>query len=501
MRATTPTPSPQTRTRYGTANPEQVENTLWEQAIDEEWTGYGLRQHLAIDLDRIIMRQNFSHSSYRDATPGPFWSWQRFGRTSTALPDGRVIHIAGEHEDFYDPDFCIYNDVMVQYAGGRREFFLYPKDVFPPTDSHTATLVRSKIILIGSLSYGDLRRPGETQVLTLDIHSLRIDRVVTTGEGPGWLSRHIAEKIDETRIMVVGGEVLMEDGFEPNNGVFELDLSVMTWRRMEHGDEAVFPIPATEYHAKKSPRYGTANPEPSDNPFWLAMARRQWSPSRARLHYGDRPPPRPESVIAECGIPEYGDSEFKTKMQRVIDAHERSRLLRTIDEVVWTTVREDALQIALPDGRRLLVGGEVSAYADDYADPWLYNDIVVTHADGAIEILTYPPDVFPHAFSLEGVACDSDVFIFGRFDWREHPDLARQRFILWLDTSTYRIERLPPEPSSVRLDLSEGCARREGTRVVLPIDRVSDSDPSLAIALDLETLTWGEPFPLPRTDG
>ena len=172
VKAKTSTSSPQTRTRYGTANPEQVENALWEQAIDEEWTGHGLRQHLGIDLDRntFRLRQNFSHSAYREMLPEqPFWSWQRYGRTSTALPDGRVIHIAGDHEDFYDPDFCIYNDVVVQYAGGRREFFLYPKDAFPPTDFHTATLVGSKIVLIGSLSYGDLRRPGETQVLTLDI--------------------------------------------------------------------------------------------------------------------------------------------------------------------------------------------------------------------------------------------------------------------------------------------------------------------------------------------
>ena len=128
------------------------------------------------------------------ATPGPFWSWQRFGRTSTALPDGRVIHIAGEHEDCYDPDFCIYNDVVVEYAGGRREFYLYPKDVFPPTDFHSATLVGREIILIGSLGYHDLRRIGETQVLKLDTRTLRIEPVATTGAAPGWISDHIAER-------------------------------------------------------------------------------------------------------------------------------------------------------------------------------------------------------------------------------------------------------------------------------------------------------------------
>jgi hypothetical protein len=31
----------------------------------------------------------------------------------TLLPDGRAIQIGGEHEDYYDPDFCIYNDVFV----------------------------------------------------------------------------------------------------------------------------------------------------------------------------------------------------------------------------------------------------------------------------------------------------------------------------------------------------------------------------------------------------
>jgi hypothetical protein len=502
MKAKTSTSSPPTRTRYGRANPEQVENALWEQAIDEEWTGYALRQHLGIDLDRNTFRQNFSHSDYREMLPGqPFWSWQRFGRTSTALPDGRVIHIAGEHEDGYDPDFCIYNDVVVQYAGGLREFFLYPKDVFPPTDFHTATLVGSKIVLIGSLSYGDLRRPGETQVLTLDIQSLRVERVTTTGERPGWLSRHIAEKIGETRILVAGGEVLTADACAPNNGVFELDLVTMTWRRMEHGDEAVFPVAAAEYRAEKNPRYGTANPERSANPFWLAMARRQWPPSRARLHFGDAAPPRPETVFAEGDMPEYGAPEFKAYMERMIEAHERSKLVRTIDDVVWTAVREDALQVALLDGRRLLIGGQVSDYGDDYADPWLYNDIVVTHADGAIEILTYPPDVFPHAFDLIGVTSGADVFIFGKFNWKRHPDRARQPFVLRLDTSSYRIERLPPEPSGVRLALYEGCAMREGTRVVLPIVRLSDADPLLAIAFDLETFTWSEVFPRPQPNG
>ena len=497
MKSTSP---PEARTRYGTANPELVENSLWEQSIDEDWSGHSLRQHFGVDLSGNAFGLKYWHSTYRDGEPGPFWSWQRFGRTSTQLPDGRVIHVAGEHEDSYDPDFCIYNDVMVQYVDGGREFYLYPKDVFPPTDFHTATIVGSKIVLIGSLGYGDLRRHGETQVLTLDIQSLRIDRIATTGEGPGWLSRHIAEKSGETRVLVAGGEVATADTYEPNNSVFELDLSTTTWRRMEHGDEAVFPIPMKEYRANKTPRYGAANPDRSTNPFWLEMARRRWRPSRARLHFGDAAPPRPEPVTAEGGIPEFGDPDFKIKMQLVNEAHERSRLVRTINDVVWTVVRESALEVSLADGRQLLIGGEVSAYGDDYADPWIYNDIVVTGADGSIEVLTYSPDIFPHAFGLDSVTCGSDVFIFGRCHWREHPERARKPFMLWLDTSTYRMECLPSEPAGVRLDLSEGCARREGTRIVLPIVRDSEVGQLMAIAFDLQTRTWGNAFPRTMPD-
>ena len=382
-----------TQTRYGTAHPEWVENALWEEAIREEWTGYALCQHLGIEVTGRF-RQDFSHSAYRDTTPGPYWSWQRFGRTSTALPDGRVIHIAGEHEDSYDPDFCIYNDVVVEYPGGRREFYLYPKDVFPPTDFHSATLVGSEIILIGSLGYHDLRRIGETQVLKLDTRTLRIEPVATTGAAPGWISRHIAELIGETVILVAGGKVDTGDGYGPNTGVFQLDLATMTWQRREHGDTAVFPISAADYRTCKSPRYGTSNPERSDNPFWLEMARRRWPPSRARLHFGDFAPPEPAMAFPEDksgSDAEYGTPEARAWMDRVIAASESSKLeAHASTTSCGRRCGEDALQLTLPDGRKLMIGGDVADYGDEYADPWVYTDVIVTYPDGAIRYSDLP---------------------------------------------------------------------------------------------------------------
>lgn len=74
----------------------------------------------------------------------PCWSFARFGRTVTTLPDGRLVTTGGEHEDCYGPDLCIYADVRVlddiwSQEGGVQHF-VYPRHVFPPTDFHTATL-------------------------------------------------------------------------------------------------------------------------------------------------------------------------------------------------------------------------------------------------------------------------------------------------------------------------------------------------------------------------
>ena len=68
------------------------------------------------------------------------------GQSQTELPDGRLICVAGEHEDSYDPDFHIYNDVVVFDPSGEYEIYGYPQNVFPPTDFQVVlTLERQAI--------------------------------------------------------------------------------------------------------------------------------------------------------------------------------------------------------------------------------------------------------------------------------------------------------------------------------------------------------------------
>jgi hypothetical protein len=78
------------RPRFGQSNPERMNNPVWEWLVRSRETAYGLARRLG-------------EPSALKAEAG--WCFHRFGRSGTVLPDSRKVLIAGEHEDFYDPDF------------------------------------------------------------------------------------------------------------------------------------------------------------------------------------------------------------------------------------------------------------------------------------------------------------------------------------------------------------------------------------------------------------
>jgi len=173
------------------------------------------------------------------------------------LPDGRVVYIGGEHEDFNDDDFFIYNDVVVvrgptdarekaeakldtlfakfpehprsyleRLKSYRIEQFLtdatavegatpdeidmygYPTDVFPPTDYHTATYHKDEesgkeyVFIIGGVGY--LGGPHREATLThrLDLQDFSIQRMGTTGDKPPAGSKREARKDGDTIVYV-----------------------------------------------------------------------------------------------------------------------------------------------------------------------------------------------------------------------------------------------------------------------------------------------------------
>jgi ankyrin repeat protein len=208
--------------RFGKSNPELMNDPFWLAMIRS-----------GVDAYNASMK----YKGRSSVSKSPVWCASRFGQSWTLLKDGRIILVAGEHEDWYDPDFCIYNDVWIRYPDGHFDIYGYPEDVFPPTDFHTATLVGSRLWLIGSLSYRERRQYGTTQVFVLDLQDMKMRRVETSGESPGWINRHRANLIDDAVIEISGGNVCERSGteetYEPLKGAYRLDLWTNVWSRVE----------------------------------------------------------------------------------------------------------------------------------------------------------------------------------------------------------------------------------------------------------------------------
>jgi ankyrin repeat protein len=205
--------------RFGTSNPERIDEPFWHAMIRSGVNGY-----LAIKA--------FDGPSSFDG--GPVWCAERFGQSITFLEDGRIVQIAGEHEDGYDPDFCIYNDVFVHEPDGCIVIFGYPEPVFPPTDFHTATAIGTHIYVIGSLGYHGTREYGRTPVYRLHTGTYAIERIDCTGEAPGWIYGHTAKLRSPTEIEITSGKIVTADGSDEkhaeNQQAFVLDVERRMWR-------------------------------------------------------------------------------------------------------------------------------------------------------------------------------------------------------------------------------------------------------------------------------
>jgi len=222
--------------RLGTRNPERIENLFWHFRVAQELATRGLLSKQQMELARQAWKQANKNKAISDGVIHPLWSFQRHGQTQTTLPDGRMLFVAGEHEDAYDRDFFIYNDVVVLSPDGRIEIFAYPESIFPPTDFHSATLIGAEIIMIGSLGYPGQRRYGSTQVVRLDTKTLRVSMLNTTGEAPGWLHKHEAERSEPNGVSISGGVLLQlpqgQVAQTDNRDRFTLDLTTLKWGKV-----------------------------------------------------------------------------------------------------------------------------------------------------------------------------------------------------------------------------------------------------------------------------
>ncbi|MEA5593236.1 ankyrin repeat domain-containing protein [Rivularia sp. UHCC 0363] len=124
------------------------------------------------------------------------------------------------------------NDVVVFDGKGNFQIYGYPSDVFPPTDFHSATLAENYIYIIGSLGYQSARIPNQTPVYRLDCDTFQIEKVKTTGDKPGWISRHKAKYQSPSQIYITGGKLSTREDYIENSTDYILDLNTFEWGRV-----------------------------------------------------------------------------------------------------------------------------------------------------------------------------------------------------------------------------------------------------------------------------
>ncbi|BAZ42831.1 ankyrin repeat-containing protein [Calothrix sp. NIES-4101] len=209
--------------KFGHYNAELMNCEFWKYMVETGYSAWEAREEFGC-TNRL--------------REGPIWSFQRYGMSSNSLADGRVIYIGGEHEDGRDPDFCIYNDVIVKCTEGEINIYTYPIDIFPPTDFHSATLVDNKIFIVGCLGHLQDRCTQTTRVYCLDCDDFTIEKIETQGKNPGWIYKHDAEFIPEKNcIKIAKGYIFQlaegEEIYTENTDIFWLNLSNRQWFRGE----------------------------------------------------------------------------------------------------------------------------------------------------------------------------------------------------------------------------------------------------------------------------
>lgn len=139
----------------------------------------------------------------------PYYTTNRHGMSYTDM-SGVSYFIGGEHEDYYDPAFCIYNDV-IKVENDKITIYGYPREDFPPTDFHSAEYHDNKIWIFGSIGYPEHRKEF-IQVLVLDLETMKMENV-HNNSGPLWT--HFKEPVE-----------ILKDGLQG----FVFDTFTKTWK-------------------------------------------------------------------------------------------------------------------------------------------------------------------------------------------------------------------------------------------------------------------------------
>lgn len=185
--------------REGISNPEIIQNNFYTEMIITNASPS--KVNWQFENDKYVPDKKKKYPR--------LWTNNRLGQTITELKDGRTIFIGGEYEDFYDPFFYIFNDIIIYEPNGEKKVLLYPYKDFPPTDFHTATLIGNQIYIIGRMGF-DIPEDGSTPVYILNTDTYKLRELKIRNKIDGCVNSHQSE-LTSNGIIIHSGKILAKN--------------------------------------------------------------------------------------------------------------------------------------------------------------------------------------------------------------------------------------------------------------------------------------------------
>lgn len=100
--------------------------------------------------------------------------------------------------------------MLIREQSGPFQIIGYPKNVFPPTDFHSATYRNGFIYVVGGLGYSGSGQFGTTPIYRSNCQTWKIESVASSGDNPGWIYDHKARLDDSGQLVISGGKICIE---------------------------------------------------------------------------------------------------------------------------------------------------------------------------------------------------------------------------------------------------------------------------------------------------
>ena len=193
--------------------------------------------------------QEYLHNQKFDLKE-PFWvaAHNRLGSSHVSIFNKYidVIDIGGntaahdwkwyDYNDYYNPDFKIYNDVCIKADGLKKiELWSYPEEQFPPVYNHDTVYDKNMnlVYITGGLGLGERQRKNITEIYQLNLETKDIEHVDTLGESPPCLHNHHTKMWNYDLIEMRDGNILKNGKAIKNLYVWYFNLKTKTWLKQK----------------------------------------------------------------------------------------------------------------------------------------------------------------------------------------------------------------------------------------------------------------------------